>query len=365
MKKHFFACVVIFLALPVVMQARIWRVNSRSDYNGTTVFGANLGGTTNNPVFRLPSQAVSSGIVLPGDTIYVEGSSIQYNEVLRVRKRVVIIGEGYFLEENPRTSAKLLSSDISAIYFETGSSGSELIGVHVYGQTGIDVFVNQITIKRCRLFSSLTLRPEISDIQIIGNYFEGYNAGRAGGIGILNSSSTPQNVVVKNNIFKTVMDVTASSSIITFLECSNNVFDVPPVAGAPSLRFNAVKFENNILRTPAASVLINGGNSEKLAYNFSASATGQFGTANNNQVVDMNALFVDPTSQSTDGKYRLKPGSAPGSDGTERGVFGGAAVQHRYVLSGLASIPVIYEISTSGVAGPDGIEVTIKARTQQ
>ncbi|MEP6844563.1 MAG: hypothetical protein ABI861_01100, partial [Panacibacter sp.] len=49
--------------------------------------------------------------------------------------------------------------------------------------------------------------------------------------------------------------------------------------------------------------------------------------------------------------------------GTERGVFGGAATINRYTLSGLAAIPVIYQVSTSGVATPTGLPVTIKART--
>jgi hypothetical protein len=365
MKKQFLLCVLMFLVLPLALQARIWRVNNLSDYNGTTLFGGNLGGTSGNPVFRLTSQAVSSGIVLAEDTIYVEASSIRYNEAVTVRKPLVIIGEGYFLEENPKTSKSLISTEISSFNFEIGSSGSQLIGVFVYGTSGIDVITSNISVKRCRILGEISLYPGITDVQIVGNYFEGYNSGTSGGIGIVNSSSVAQNVVVKNNIFKTLLDVTASTNIITFLECSNNVFDCPPRSGAPSLRFNAARFENNILRTPAASVLINGGNNEKLAYNFSASATGQFGSTNNNLVVDMNALFVDPANQSTDGRFRLKPGSAVGSDGTERGAFGGAALQHRYVLSGLASIPVIYELRTTGVAGPNGIEVTIKARTQQ
>ena len=49
--------------------------------------------------------------------------------------------------------------------------------------------------------------------------------------------------------------------------------------------------------------------------------------------------------------YQILSGSVAsnsGSDGTDRGAFGGAPVADRYTLSGLAAIPVIYSVSTSG-----------------
>lgn len=104
-----------------------------------------------------------------------------------------------------------------------------------------------------------------------------------------------------------------------------------------------------------------------MSYNIGASAT-QFGTANNNiAVANMDNLFVDAATNSPDGDYQLKPGSAGsnnGSDGTDRGVFGGLAITNRYTLSGLAPIPVIYKIITPGVTTPAGdLKVTIMART--
>ncbi len=85
--------------------------------------------------------------------------------------------------------------------------------------------------------------------------------------------------------------------------------------------------------------------------------------ANNNIVVAaINTLFV--TSSSPDGSYQLKLAlcSQQGSDGTDRGAFGGVAVSDRYTLSGLAAIPVIYSISTPGATATN-LPVTIQART--
>jgi hypothetical protein len=97
-----------------------------------------------------------------------------------------------------------------------------------------------------------------------------------------------------------------------------------------------------------------------VAFNTGSSAA-QFGTLNNNVVIaDMTTLFV--AAGTSDGKYQLKPASDLGADGTERGAFGGASAVSRYTLSGLAPIPVIYDIATSGVADGTGLPVTIKAR---
>ncbi len=79
----------------------------------------------------------------------------------------------------------------------------------------------------------------------------------------------------------------------------------------------------------------------------------------------MSTIFVGSTGASTDGKYQIKPGSIAdnsGSDGTNRGVFGGGAPQNWYTLSGLAPIPVIYKITSTGV-GSTGLPVIIQART--
>ena len=128
---------------------------------------------------------------------------------------------------------------------------------------------------------------------------------------------------------------------------------------------NTPSFKNNILKTPSATVNINANKaSSDVSSNTSSSATNQFGTTNNNIVItDMSTLFVDPATNTTDGRYQLKPGSAAGADGTDRGAFGGLAVTNHYTLSGLAPIPVIYNINTSGVAGSGGLNVSIKART--
>ena len=101
-----------------------------------------------------------------------------------------------------------------------------------------------------------------------------------------------------------------------------------------------------------------------ISYNISTSD--DFGTANGNQAnVDINNLFIGSENGSTDGQYQLKAGSpaiGAGEDGVDIGAFGGP---DPYVLSGVPSIPVIYELDVSGYSNDeDKLPVTIKAKSR-
>lgn len=87
-----------------------------------------------------------------------------------------------------------------------------------------------------------------------------------------------------------------------------------------------------------------------------------FGSENNNQTnVPISEIFI--VSNSQDGKYQIKEGGAAdgkGRDGVDIGPFGGAKP---YKLSGLPDIPVIYQLSTGGVANSAGkLPITIKVK---
>jgi len=347
--------------------AKVWRVNSNSNYNGTSLWGDNFGGTSAYPVFKQLSDANSSNLIsaTAGDTIHLEGSSIDYNGVA-ITKKFVIIGPGYFLNENTNVSNDLLSARISDITFNNGSSGSQLIGVHVFGGFGITINVSTITIKRCRIDRSISLTNGISDILVFQNFFSNaINPSETSSAIIGSGFGFPTGFIFDNNICKKTLLLVSGTNVRTAQEVNNNTFDCLAISGSPSIKLNTGSFKNNILKTPTATVDINNHTNNNVSYCVSSSSTGQFGTANNNIVVTtISSIFV--TSGSTDGAYQIKGGSVAsgtGSDGTDRGAFG-SAIPNRYTLSGLAAIPVIYQLTTSGVATPSaGLSVTIKART--
>ena len=347
--------------------AKIWRVNN----NATGTYGENFGGNINYPVFKELPNAYSSALVNSGDTIHMEGSASDYVTATfpYITKKLIIIGAGYFLNENPDASNDKLETRIDGIDFAAGSDSSQLIGVHIIGSHGIRILsVSNITVKRCLLDYSITVSSSVSipfsDINIVQNFFNNSNPNYINASAVDVGSSFPTNFVFDNNICQRTLLLSSGSKIYTAYECKNNIFDCPAISGKPSIQMNVGTFQNNVLKTAAATVVINDTTNLNVSYNISSSSTGQFGSANNNLVVPaINSLFI--TSSSTDGAYQIADGSQAdntGSDGTDRGAFGGAAVISRYMLSGLAAIPVVYQITTAGVT-TSNLQVNIQART--
>jgi hypothetical protein len=354
------------------MYAKVWRVNNLSNYNAAaSLWGDNLGGSSSNPVFAQLNDLMSSNLVSSnaGDTVHLEGATATYNNA-DIRKKLIIIGAGFFLDQNPNSSVNILTSKISFISFEsiTGStsSGSKLIGVSVNG-AGINLAVNNIEIIRCKINADIRFNvANISNFLINGNFFEGLDNTSAMSLG---NTNLPFDIIITNNIFQKPLLLENGGGVVNVSVCNNNIFDCPAISGGPTIKLNASQFQNNILKTANASVNINNNSNQNVSFNVSSSNTNQFGTANDNIVVtNINSIFVDPVVNSSDGDYQLLTTWAnanPGSDAAPRGAFGGASSTRRYTLSGLAPIPVIYDISTSGVAGPGGLQVTIKAKVIQ
>lgn len=358
MKKRIIEMLMLIITIVAGLraEAKIWRVNN----NANATNGSNFGGTVSFPVFQqlfgtATNSANGSNLVQNGDTVHLEGSTNDYTGGT-LTKSLVIIGPGYFLNENPNTSNNLLPAKLDHLQFNAGSSLSQLIGINVGGDgNGITINVSDIVIKRCRVEFDITLKFGISNIQIVQNFF---STVRTTSMITADNDGFPTDVVFNNNI---VLGTLILPVGYTMLECRNNVFAGPSIAGNPSLRMYVGSFQNNIMTNPAATTNINGGTNLNVTYNTGSSAS-QFGGGTGNIVIaDMTTLFV--TSGTSDSKYQLKPGSAAGSDGTDRGAFGGLGVPSRYSLSGLAPVPVIYEINTSGVATPSGLDVNIKAKT--
>src|SRR4051794_40792250 len=108
--KHFVVLVIILCLLSFQQTyAKIWRVNNNSNYNGSSLWGDNFGGTATFPVFKQIADANNSNLVSAGDTIYVEGSTANY-EAVTINKKLAIVGPGFFLNENPHVSNDVLQS---------------------------------------------------------------------------------------------------------------------------------------------------------------------------------------------------------------------------------------------------------------
>jgi len=275
------------------------------------------------------------GAATPGDTIYVEGSPINYNG-FSCSKRVIIIGPGYFLANNPETQANLYSATVGNSSFNSGSSGSVVMGLKFNTggfYTCLDINDDSVTVKRNYFYLSSThsdnqptLRVYSSKTIISQNYIE-----RAGnGYALKIESNNCTGIIVNNNYICHLAGGTAfTNPASTTVNLSQNV-----LSGAVSV--NNANVSNNILISGSF------GYTNSVVNNNICNGT-QFPLVDNLQNVDMNLVF-DLTDPSPDGKYQLiddisNPAIGYGALSADCGMFGGS---DPYKLSGIPPVPAIY-----------------------
>lgn len=319
-----FALVMLFM---FNANATVWRV---SNVSGAGAHFTSLQAAINDPS------------VVNGDVIYLEPSAVSYGNIT-LNKSLTIIGNGFFLGENPETQANPNMSRIGSFTFSTGSDGAVVVGCYFSSQ--LSIHASSVRLERNYFYSpsstALNIGSNQSNIFIVGNYIHsdyGFNT----------SFNNINNLYIYNNLFK----CTNSSIVIgsnTYAIVENNVFE------SGHIIINNTVFNNNIM----VSSTFTHANS-----NFSNNIgnSTQFGTANGNQQnVDMNTVFVG--TGSTDGKLQLKAGSpaiAAGVGGIDCGMFGGP---YPYKLSGLPQVPSIFKYEQVYNAEDQEVEVVFSVKS--
>lgn len=334
--------------------AKIWRVNN----NG----GVSADFTT--------LQAAHNGAAA-GDTLHLEGSPDSYGG-LTCSKKLVIIGPGYYLGENPNTQAVALPAYIGAVNFNVGSEGSVIMGCDLNG-SAIGVFASDIVIRRNKFAqrNGATIDYYCGAVNI---YYQSNN-----------SNLSVNNIIISQNFGVEIQNTSRASTGILI---SNNYIGWNGYGGdnttstAVNMHGNTIAiFQNNIFRRGRViaynsnftnNIMLFGTfeGSGNLTANNMASGT-QFGNANGNQQnVDMATVFVGAGSGiSSDGTWKLKVGSpaigagygSTGGNPIDMGIFGGA---FPYVLSGMPPIPSVYFFENQPVgSNTDPIDVNIKVKS--
>lgn len=284
------------------------------------------------------------------DTIYINGTGLSYGK-LTLTKRLIVVGPGYFLGENPFLQANISSAKIDSVIFNTGSGGSLICGLEI---SFVITNTSNITIMRNWIKSLLSISSNTHNITIIQNY-----------IGI--ESSYP---------YKTIE---YSDQISNLLISNNYIYGA--CGGKHAALTSAITLSNNIMNTLSSSFIVleyirdsniwNNIIVQGYIYGFSNNSilnnignSTQFGTSNGNQSnVDMSTVFINTGSR--DGKYRLKTGSpaiGAGVNGEDVGMFGGI---NPYVLSGVPPIPSIYFFSAPFGSSVQGLPVRVKIKSNK
>ena len=315
----------------------------------------------NNPAvdadFR--SFAEAHDAASPGDTIYVEGNGEQNSYgTLTISKKLVIIGPGYFLNQNDSTYANPLEARTGGVIIEASAAGTEIYGLFIYSTGGV---------------SLQDFNIGASDVIVSRNRFE------LGTNNELLITQNVQNVTVSQNYIYTLI---ISGSATNLLIANNYVHqNINSNANAGGVFVNNITFNGiqNVYNSQIKNnMVLNAGQGQPfshdkpgnyIAYNLVAGTlpAGDYGPGNIGNV-DMSTVFIGYPAQgnySSDGRWQLKPDGpavGAGEGGIDCGMFGGPLP---YVLSGLPAIPRIYE-AVVPVAGSTstGLPVIIKAKSQ-
>jgi len=134
MKKQITLLTVLAMFFALNSTATVWRVNNNPGVDAD---------------FNNLQTAINDAAVQAFDTLYVEGSSTSYGDI-DIDKPLVLIGTGYFLNENDTTQANKFPSKITTVDFNNGSAGSVLKGFSFIEETQafVKIYANNITFSR-------------------------------------------------------------------------------------------------------------------------------------------------------------------------------------------------------------------------
>jgi len=337
---------LLLLCACVAHAQTIRRVNN----SGLNVIGVNVYTT-----LQAAHDAASSG-----DIIYLEPTNISYGNLTCVRP-LTIIGNGYFLQQNPGLQVDTREAQTGSITFASGSAGSRITGCVINSTLAIGA--NNITVERNYLSFATTYigyNPSIGSVSVSGIVFRQNYVDNGYPIYFYNyTNSTVSNVNITNNfigggittvygVYNTLSNVLISNNVIGGLAGSSNY----------GIQVDNAVIKNNILTYTGTG---NNFTPRNNAYSYNISGNTAFGTANGNQQnVSPANIFVGGTA-STDGAYQLRTGSpaiGTGESGTDVGAFGGALP---YRIAGIPNVPTIYQYSQS-VSG-NSLNATISTRS--
>tara|TARA_R110000868_G_scaffold11200_7_gene54905 strand:- start:42292 stop:43227 length:936 start_codon:yes stop_codon:yes gene_type:complete len=284
-----------------------------------------------------------------GDTLYIEGSNNEYGD-LTIEKRLTLIGQGYFINENIGISSNKFETIVGRLILANGSSGSKIYGLR-FDQSGLSsayINVNNIEIGNCYFRGTIRLNESnLENIIVNRSYFNS-----SGGFYLSGLTDSPQNFIFSNNIVLGDFYLKdKSSGTIT-----NNVFKGSDFSVGENAN---LQIHNNIFLGTEISDYLMPEEGSNISHNISVAAP--FSDGNNNQINIVEADVFITGDNSSDGKFQIReggPADGKGKDGIDIGPFGGPKP---YKLSGLPDIPTIYDFSTSGFGNADGkLPITIK-----
>ena len=158
--NKFFFTFLLSLLFFTAVEAKTWRVNNtpNTDADFETLLDAHAAARD-------------------GDTLHIEGSGQTYG-ILTITKRLIIIGPGFFLAENPNT-IPTLSARVDRIILNptvldepnTGAAGSEIMGLDFgfsNSSSSITINVDDVVVRFCRTYNIIVQNDSSSKKPAMG-----------------------------------------------------------------------------------------------------------------------------------------------------------------------------------------------------
>ena len=304
-----------------------------------------------------------------GDIIYLDPSDNSYGPV-DIRKRLTIIGNGYFNDKNTNNGFYSRTSKISTITFNNGSANSILTGIDQSG--GMTIADLNITIARCKLANNMSFG--VSSNLVAGQYSRGNNGtitkcillGNISGSNSMTvASQYGYNCAITNNISQGAIGSMTNTTI------SNNTFNATYQGSGNTALLFGCSVTNNIYDARGMSGTINfvgAGSGNTISNNIclaaNASPTGNGNLVFGDETITYIVSNPWPVFGSEDSKFQLAASGSPaagiGAGGTNAGAFGGS---NPYILAGQPAYPIITNYLVSGVgnaSAPLNVSITVR-----
>jgi hypothetical protein len=277
------------------------------------------------------------------DTIYVHGSTTSYGAITINKTGIVVIGTGH----NPVKQSPLVSAFTT---ITINSQSCQLIGLTFDNMIS---FSNFTSVKRCKI-----LQPNSGTAGILATgtslnwIIEGSVFISSTGTNVLLNSSDNSNTTVRNNIFNGIISANGTLTTLTTFIIANNNFLGPNFL---TVQVSNATINNNIFyRSAPQGTFIGCAMNNNISFQCT---NNNFSAPGSNNLVNVNPLFVSfPLAGALfdySHNYALaagSPGILSGSDGTDRGVFGGFGGKFN-----MTGEPGIAEITTFSITSPTSI----------
>jgi hypothetical protein len=343
------ACFSIILFLSFTAQAKIWRINPDLSKDAD---------------FISPGAAITDVNVVNGDTLHIEPSAGTYPNFILNNKRLVFLGNGYFLTNNPNLQANTLSSTIPQIIINNAlANGSVFSGLVIsvlqmtnvenitithcnisqFTASGYTIAATGITFRKCFL-GNMTINsfpPPVDLTLTIENCIISNTPGIGGTIVFQSAGG-----LFRNNVFNNTLS--SSNFSMSNFYIANNIFTqlgAGPLSGS-----------NNVIRNNLHA---------GTAFPSSPDANGNIGSVN------MANVFIGPLTTAGDARFVLKPGPptnpAIGAGETIGGITpdcGAYGATDPYRLSGIPGIPSIYLLIVPPSIAPTQTQMNVTVSTR-